>query len=448
MKLKGKVCLTIVFFMIIAGGIYFYLNQDKEEVPQIPVIKEESTVSGSISDIDENQITLQTQNQKDLVFSIDNAMKQGYETLALQDQIEILYEKDTSSNIQKAKKITMIKIHESKIEKLIDSMTLEEKIGQMIMARCPNGTQAIEDIETYHLGSYMLFASDVEYENKESLTNKLTTYQENSTIPMIFSIDEEGGTVNRLSRYLAFRGVPFHSPQDLYAEGGMDLILSDVKEKAELLTALGIQVNLAPVADVSTNEDDFINARAFGQDASATADYIRQVILTSKENHIGTTLKHFPGYGNNEDTHTGIAYDNRPYESFETSDFLPFQAGIDAGADSVLVSHNIVSSMDDAMPASLSKPIHDILRNELKFDGVIMSDDLDMQAIQQFTDFDTSAIAAIKAGNDMVLCSNYAIQIPAIVEAVLHGEIEEAQINASLKRILTWKANLQMLDNL
>lgn len=351
-------------------------------------------------------------------------------------------EKDTPSTPEQPEEAPM----EDVIQAQISTMTLEEKIGQMIMARCPSTEQAFTDIETYHLGGYMLFDRDVKNEDKASLTKKLRQYQEASSIPMLISIDEEGGTVNRLSRYHAFRAVPFHSPQSLYAEGSMELVLSDTKEKAELLLSLGINVNLAPVCDVSTDSNDFIYDRTFGQDAAATADYIEQVVKYSKENGIGTTLKHFPGYGNNADTHTGIAYDERPIETFESADFLPFEAGIRAGADSVLVSHNIVKSMDADMPASLSKKVHDILRNQMSFEGVIMTDDLDMQAIQEFTDFNTSAVTAIQAGNDMVLCSNYALQIPAIVSAVQSGSISEETIDASVYRILTWKQQLQLLS--
>ena len=122
------------------------------------------------------------------------------------------------------------------------------------------------------------------------------------------------------------------APQTLFAQGGMDLILQDARQKSMTLLDLGVNVNFAPVADVSTDPADFIYARSFGQDAQATANYVAQVVGVMGEEQIGSVLKHFPGYGNNVDTHTGIALDQRPYETFQTSDFLPFQAGIQAGA--------------------------------------------------------------------------------------------------------------------
>ena len=149
----------------------------------------------------------------------------------------------------------------------------------------------------------------------------------------------------------------------------MDAILQDARQKSVTLLDLGVNVNFAPVADVSTDPSDFMYDRSFGQDAQATADYVAQVVGVMEQEHIGSVLKHFPGYGSNEDTHTGIAVDERPYETFQTSDFLPFQAGIQAGADAVLVSHNVVTALDGTLPASLSPAVHQVLREELGFDG-------------------------------------------------------------------------------
>ena len=149
--------------------------------------------------------------------------------------------------------------------------------------------------------------------------------------------------------------MPFWSPQELYAEGGFDLIQSDTQEKCELLNSLGINLNFAPICDVSQNPEDFIYDRSFGQNAEQTAAYVHLVVQTMFQEGMGSVLKHFPGYGNNVDTHTGIAYDNRTCETFLNSDFLPFQAGIDSGANMVLVSHNVVSCMDSQTPASCGK---------------------------------------------------------------------------------------------
>lgn len=325
-----------------------------------------------------------------------------------------------------------------KAKEILSSMTLKEKVGQMFIARCPE-ENAVQKAEEYHLGGYILFARDFEGKTKEQVISDIQSYQSVSDIPMLIGVDEEGGTVNRVSRYPEFRAEPFQPPQELYEEGGFERIRSDTVEKSQLLESLGINVNFAPVCDVSEHPEDFIYDRTFGQDGEQTAVYVKTVVETMKEQGMLSVLKHFPGYGNNADTHTGIAYDDRPYETFQNSDFLPFQAGIDSGADMVLISHNIVNSMDSQYPASLSAAVHRILREELGFSGVIVTDDLVMEGIRTFTTDDQAAVLAVKAGNDLLCCTDFETQIPAVLKAVQNGEIPEEQIDESVLRILKMK---------
>lgn len=335
--------------------------------------------------------------------------------------------------------------YEARATEIASKMTLNEKVGQMFFVRLKKDS-AIKDISDYHLGGYILFGDDFKDETKTSIKKLLNSYQEASSIPMLIGVDEEGGTVNRLSKYTAFRSSPFESPMDLYKKGGFEAIQADTKEKADLLLSLGINVNLAPVSDVSTNPSDFIYKRAFGKDAKATANYVKTVVLEMKQDKIGSTLKHFPGYGNNVDTHTGVATDNRKYEQFAKNDFLPFQAGIEAGADSILVSHNIVTCLDKDHPASLSSAVHDVLRDTLGFEGVIMTDDLSMDAIKDYTSDENAAVLAIKAGNDLLIASDFDKQIPAVLDALKKGTIKEERIDASVIRILVWKLRLGILQ--
>ncbi|WP_195428635.1 glycoside hydrolase family 3 N-terminal domain-containing protein [Clostridium sp. D46t1_190503_E9] len=335
-------------------------------------------------------------------------------------------------------------INSKKAKDLLSNMTLEEKVGQMFFIRCRKET-ALEDLQNYKVGGFILFDNNIKDETKESLTQTLLSYQNNSKIKLLIGIDEEGGIVNRLSWYPEFRAVPFYSPQELYNEGGYPLIASDTKEKAELLKSMGINMNLAPVCDVSVDPNDFIYPRTFGMNALETSEYIKTVVNTMNENKIGSALKHFPGYGNNVDTHTGISIDERSYESFQNSDFLPFKAGIEAGASSILVSHNIVKSMDANLPASLSPSVNKIIRDELRFDGVIMTDDLQMSAIKEYIGDSTSAVLAIIAGNDLIIASDFDIQIPSVLEAIRNGEIKEDRINESVLRILKLKLDLGII---
>ena len=333
---------------------------------------------------------------------------------------------------------------EQKAEEMLAEMTLEEKVGQMFIARCPE-TDAASKVTQYHLGGYILFARDFTGKTKEEVMGNIQSYQNAAEIPLLIGVDEEGGTVNRVSKNTNLRQAPFASPQELYAQGGWDLIRSDTREKSELLQSLGINLNFAPVCDVSQDANDFIYARSFGQDAEQTASYVQTVVGIMSEEHMGSVLKHFPGYGNNSDTHTGIAYDDRSYETFVNSDFLPFRAGIDAGADMVLVAHNVVSCMDDQVPASISLPVHTILRKELGFDGVIITDDLVMEGVRQFAGDAEIAVLAVQAGNDMLCCTDFEVQVPAVIQAVENGEITEERLNESVLRILKMKIKLGII---
>ena len=325
-----------------------------------------------------------------------------------------------------------------KAREILNGMTLEEKVGQMFIVRCPEEDAAAK-AEQYHLGGYILFARDFEDKTPETVREAIEAYQRVSELPMLIGVDEEGGTVTRISRYPAFRAEPFASPQELYQAGGLEAVAQDTEEKCELLESLGVNVNFAPVCDVSENPSDFIYERSFGQNAQLTAEYVRTVVEKMRERGMLCVLKHFPGYGNNADTHTGIAYDSRPYETFETSDFLPFQAGIESGAQMILVSHNIVSCMDGERPASLSPRVHEILREELGFTGVIVTDDLAMDGVRDFTDDGNAAVLAVQAGNDLLCCTDFETQIPAVLEAVEGGEITEERIEESVLRILEMK---------
>lgn len=327
---------------------------------------------------------------------------------------------------------------------LLDEMSLEEKVGQMFFVRCPK-ENAAKMVTDYHIGGYLLFGQDFEENTPKEARENIQSYQEASEIPLLIGVDEEGGTVNRISPYPQFRKTPFLSPMELYEQGGLNAIEQDAQEKCEFLQELGINVNFAPVCDVSENPADFIYQRTLGQGAEETAEYVKAVTAVMKDKKMASVLKHFPGYGNNTDTHTGIAYDKRPLKEFETSDFLPFQGGIDAGADLVLVSHNIVECMDETYPASLSEKVHRILREELGFTGVIITDDLVMDGVKEFAGQEQAAVLAVKAGNDLLCCTDFEVQIPAVLEAVKSGEISRQQIDESVLRVLRLKINLGLL---
>ncbi len=344
------------------------------------------------------------------------------------------------------------------VEALLAEMTLEEKVGQMFFVRCPD-VGAAERISEYHLGGCLLFTRDFkdsagEWLSERDFTQKILGYQEISSLPLLIGVDEEGGAVARASRNPNLFTEKFKSPQKVFSAGGMEAIALDAVDKSKGLLRYGVNVNFAPVADVSTDPADFMYDRAFGQDAEATAAYVETVVTAaggvSAGNgdgvyKIGAVLKHFPGYGDNADTHTGIAIDERPYERFLEEDFLPFRAGIEAGAGAVLMSHNVVVSMDPDLPASLSLEVHRILREELDFQGVILTDDMAMDAVKSYARDGSAAVLAVLAGNDMIVTSDFARQIPQVVEAVNGGTIDKALIDRAVERVLGWKYDLGLL---
>ena len=359
---------------------------------------------------------------------------QQHRQVGVQAEKEVQVEK-TETTIETSE------VEENKvIEDRLATMTLEEKVGQLFWARVPSDHQ-IEDLQSYHLSGYILFGRDFEGRSIEDIKALTKGYQAAAKIPLLIGSDEEGGTVTRISSMLE---TPFQSPMTLYHQGGMEAVLSDTKQKAELLKSVGINAGLFPVADLAREQSAFIYDRTIGQDAQTTASYVQQVVEELKKSKVGSTLKHFPGYGDNGDSHTAIIQDNRSLDELRQADFLPFQAGIDAGADSVLVSHNILSKID-TVPSSISPKITDFLRKELHFKGVIMTDDFDMAGLADFVSQDEAAFQVIVAGNDLILGSSYQTQIPYLLKKISSGELTEERIDESVRRILTWKYDLGLL---
>ena len=223
------------------------------------------------------------------------------------------------------------------------------------------------------------------------------------------------------------------------------MIQSDAADKSRLLASLGINVNMAPVADITTDPEAFMYKRSFAKDAAETGKYVYNVTTVMEREQMGSVLKHFPGYGNAQDSHTAVTYDERPLETFYTSDFLPFREGIKAGADAILVCHNIVTAMDADNPASLSPAVHQILREDLGFNGVIVTDDLYMDAIRTTMEVGEAAVRAVEAGNDLLCVTEFEQQVPAVVEAVRSGRLTEDRIEESALRILLWKIELGLI---
>ncbi|MEG0780218.1 MAG: glycoside hydrolase family 3 N-terminal domain-containing protein, partial [Oscillospiraceae bacterium] len=317
---------------------------------------------------------------------------------------------------------------------LLAGMTVEEKVGQLFFPRCPT-VDAVADIATYHLGGYLLFTRDFADKTAGEIIDTLGSYQRAAQLPLLLGVDEEGGSVVRISSNPHLRQTPDLSPAACLLQGGMETLLAETGRRDALLAGLGINVNLAPVCDLSA-PGDFMGARSFGTNAVTVSDQIAAVVETMSADGMGTVLKHFPGYGNNPDTHTGSAVDSRPLEHFQKADFLPFAAGIQAGAGSVLVSHNVMAAVDAALPASLSPAVHGLLREELHFDGVVMTDDLAMEAVSAYATDDAIAVVALLAGNDLIVTTDYRTQIPPTIAAAKDGTLSPELLDGAVRRVL------------
>lgn len=342
--------------------------------------------------------------------------------------------------------------HYEKATKKMQDLTQEEKIAQLFVIGMSNNSD-LEELKNYQFGGYLFFKDFFDNKTEEQVKQTIDNFQKDADIPLLIAIDEEGGRVVRASSNPKLAKEPFKSPSELYKNGGLEAIKQDTIKKSMFLERLGINLNFAPVVDIATNSEDYMFKRALQEGKKLTAKYAKTVISASKGYKVSYTLKHFPGYGSNKDTHTGISQDERTYEEIYNNDLEPFRAGIEVGAEVVMVSHNVVTSIDKNNPASISKEVHNLLRNDLGFNGIIITDDINMGAIKNEYTVADSIVKAIQAGNDMIIITidknskdkitntkiDYKTVIESVKNALEKGEITDNDIDTALRRILAWK---------
>ena len=322
----------------------------------------------------------------------------------------------------------------AKAEEYIKQMTLDEKIGQLFLVRFPT-SNAVNIVSENYLGGYLFFEKDFKGKTKEQVINMVNEVQNVSKVPLITAVDEEGGSVVRISSNPNLADEKFKSPSALYNQGGFDLIRQDTIKKSGVLKELGINLNLAPVVDVS-NPSDYMYGRTLKQGVDLTKEYAKIVIEASKDTGVSYSLKHFPGYGHNSDTHKAGSNDERSYEEIINEAVPPFEEGIKAGAEAVLISHNVIECLDSQNPASISEKVHSLLRDDLNFKGVIITDDLSMNAVSHIENID---IKAVQAGNNLIITSDYEKAISQVKAAVENGELAESQIDDLVEKTIAWK---------
>lgn len=351
-------------------------------------------------------------------------------------------------------KIDIFSAYYDKAEEKLNTLTIDDKIGQLFIAGSHDAT-CFDKLEQYQFGGYLFFASFFENKDADTIKSQIQQFQSKVKIPLLTAVDEEGGVVVRVSSNPNLAPEPFKSPSELYAINGFETIREDTINKSNLLGNLGLNLNFAPVVDIADPGSYMYNrGRTLKEGAELTSTYAKTVIETSKSLGVSYTLKHFPGYGSSGDTHLGFETDIRSREEFENKDLKPFKAGIESGAEIVMVSHNIVTCFDPNFPASISKNVHNLLRDELEYSGIIITDGINMGAIDKQYSMEEAIIMAINSGNDMI-CLDMTDGVTVnektgeiltfsgikkyVKDAVDRGDITEETINIAVKRILAWK---------
>lgn len=331
---------------------------------------------------------------------------------------------------------------DEKVDKTVESMSQTEKLGQMVMIGI-QGTKVDDDslymLNQYHMGGVILFDRNMESpEQVKQLTSDLQA-QSNEKVPLFIGIDEEGGDVVRMAEKLT----PPPSQKEIGATGDIEQAKTWAIKTAKSLKDMGINVNFAPVADVGSNDK-----RSYSTDTNTVIDFVRAATKGYQQENIIYSLKHFPGIGKGKvDSHVDSSSIDVAKEVLMTEDILPFKTIIDENEPNdyfILVSHLKYPALDEEYPASLSSKIMtDLLRNELGYKGIIITDDMEMGAVANHNDFRSIGVKAVKAGVDIVLvCHEYQHQQEVylgLLDAVNSGEISQERIDESVKRIIKVK---------
>ncbi len=331
--------------------------------------------------------------------------------------------------------------HERKIndyiDKTMEKLSIEQKLAQMMILTNEHDIHAT-NLQAYQPGGIIFFEVDFRGKTIDEVKKRVDMLQSYVEIPLLVGVDEEGGAVSRL-KTLKEQGMPkFESARKL-TEQGREAIEQDTLQKMSYLKLLGMNLNFAPVADVVDQTSSYMYERSSSGDAKEVADYVETVVTVMEENGVLSCVKHFPGYGNNVNTHDGLAQDSRPLSQYEQHDFVPFERGIEKGVDMVMVSHIIMETIDREQPASLSVSIHELLRDDMQYDGVIIADDLNMQAILKTMTIQQASAKAFLAGNDMIFSADFSASMQGALEAYRVGELKEEQIDESVSKVLKMK---------
>ena len=331
-------------------------------------------------------------------------------------------------------------------EKYMENMSDREKICQLFIVtpEVLTGVDGVTEagdttktsIEKYPVGGIIYF--DTNFESQDQTTKMIENTQKYAKTPMFISVDEEGGDVARVSDKL---GTKKFDPMYEYKDQGAETAHDNAEVIASNLRGLGFNVDFAPVADILTNEENtVIGHRAYSDNAEDASTLVSAAVEGFEDGGVICVLKHFPGHGGTaEDSHESLAYVDTPVSDLKKNELQPFKAGIDAGADMVMVGHLVVTDLDPSLPATLSpKVVPELLRKELGYDGVVITDSMSMASITY--SYDDTVKGIFDADIDIILQPDdldaYLTSIEKLRE---DGTITQEQIDAKVKRILTLK---------
>lgn len=341
----------------------------------------------------------------------------------------------------------------SLVDETLAGMTLHEKVCQMMFVTPEEltgedgvtvaGDATRQALENYPVGGIVYFAKNLE--SQDQVKEMIDNSQNYSSIGLFVATDEEGGVVNRLMDTV---GTTYIGSMYYYKDDGDETAYENAYTIANDMSALGFNLDFAPVADVWSNPDNtVIGERAYSDDYAQAAELVGNAVKGFNDGGVMCTLKHFPGHGDTaEDSHYSSAYVHRTKEEIMADEMQPFRSGIEAGAEFVMVGHLIVPDIDE-VPATLSYKIATgILRDELKFEGVAITDSFEMESIADNYSVDDAVVMSVKAGMDMILQpKDMASAVNSIEQAVADGELSEDRIDESVRRILTLKESRGLL---
>lgn len=334
---------------------------------------------------------------------------------------------------------------EEEVNRLLEHMTLEEKAAQLFVIL----PEALEDKEI-PVGGFLYRRNHLQ--SKEQVQTMLSNVQADSMerigLPAFLCVDEEGGEVARISGNENFDVPAIEKMSAIGASGDVEKAHTVGSEIGEYLSEMGFNVDFAPVADVLTNPDNtVVKYRSFGSDPQVVSEMSQAVLNGLQEKSVYGTYKHFPGHGATAgDTHAGYAYTNKSLDELKSCEWIPFQDGINRGVSLVMVGHiSLPNVTGDNTPASLSgRVIQEILRGQMGYRGIVITDAMNMGAIAKQYSSEEAAVKALQAGADIILMpENFKRAYQGVLEAVGNGNLSEERIDESLKRILHLKIQMK-----